>query len=62
MGWGGLKAKGSQAGPSVNTDAPHVSPATETGLSGGGEQRHLQLPALHGEGWERMAQGMVRGP
>lgn len=39
-----------------------MSLATETGLSGCGEQRHLQLPTLHGERWERLAQGMVCGP
>lgn len=39
-----------------------MSLATETGLSGCGEQRHLQLPTLHGERWQRLAQGMVRGP
>lgn len=41
---------------------PPMSLATETGLSGCGEQRHLQLPALHGEGRERLAQGLVCGP
>lgn len=41
---------------------PPMSLDTETGLSGCGEQRHLQLPVLHGEGRERLAQGMVCGP
>lgn len=51
-----------RAKPSINIDVPcPVSLITETGLGRCWEQRHLQLPALHGEGWERMAQGMVCG-
>lgn len=37
--------------------------ASETGLPGGREQRHLQLPAPHGEGGRaRLAEGLVRHP
>lgn len=56
--WGGIEYKKSQTRPSTNIDAPYIS-ATETSLSGCGEQRHLQLPALHGEGRQRLAQGLV---
>lgn len=58
---GVLKPRGAKVGLLSTLTLP-MSLATETSLSGCREQRHLQLPTLHGEGWERLAQGMVCGP
>lgn len=58
---GVLRPRGGRLG-FLSTLMPPMSLDTETGLSGCGEQRHLQLPVLHGEGRERLAQGMVCGP